>query len=688
MALVITSITRNLIGIIIIVFTSLFVSTICAIQITRGPLNTLSVEQGETVQLRCMVSDQGDASVHWSHDDRKLSSDYELNVDDMSASRYRILDNGNRNVEFTLRISNVELSDAGRYRCGYYTTGGGPSTAAVSPRHIQTTILSVRAREDFQQQVAIPPDEGFPQCTVSPAQPQLDQTVRLTCVSQGGQPPARLQWMRDNVAITGESPSRVDVDRTLRAEDNGVEYTCQMSHPTLNRPLICRIKPLMIRPVVRIEPEAVIADEGQGALFTCVANGIVGMVNYKFFFNNADVSLLDPQRFIVSQDFRQLTILNVIFSDHNAAIRCEVSIQNGDGPSVNSTAILRVRNAIDDFTTTPLNNATATPLLPPVAAGPLGILSKPAFIVIIIIVGIVVGQLLCATAIFILHRCLTGRHDEAMKMEWKGVNQSRRDPHEIVPTLANWTVKRRYTDLQPGQVSDHRYQGLVTNSAAVVEPTRPDDLEMGVYEGVATTRLSGAIVVENEYGPPSGTSYPRPPAASAATREPSPRSPRQPPPRVPSETTELRQPSAGSSSPKPSTDSPRYPPRVPVGVPRVPPSTGLYKRPTSNALSSTVDETLSYQGSVKGSGPGSGKGTEEVFYDETPDAAPIYSEPAKEGDTIYEVPPDSDGYIHPNQHLPPDSDGYVNPDPHFIEDPDLDDYELPPTEGPSGYVHM
>ncbi|XP_072038525.1 uncharacterized protein [Amphiura filiformis] len=616
---------------IILILLITIMSSVHAITIVSGPVDVMTMV-GETIELQCTIADKGDLLVYWLRGDEYLTFDYAF-YEDAVNPRYSIIDKGNPNRLFVLRISDVQVSDAGRYQCGHFE----PSPT------FENALLSVIGNES-PPQGQTPPDEGFPRCEVSPQNPSLGETVRLTCTSQGGDPPAQLRWVQGDNSLTGQSQSPNSVDRTLRENRNGIEYQCRLSHPALNKPRVCTITPLRILPTVRVEPAVVMIDRGgQGALFTCVANGIPDIAIYTFLFDGIEVTLRsDADRFMVTRDFRTLTVRNVIAEDDNVEVRCNVSTPNG--LSASASALLRVRQNV-------------TTIVMPTTAGEryIGNMKSSTFFIIIIVIGVVIAQLLFVICVVLMHRALKERREDKkqmMKMEWKGVTLGRRDAHEIVPTLASMsaTAPRRYTPLNQSDISHPRYQDLERHSVAMT-PSKTTTLEMGVYEGVGTTPPT------NAQGNSSPARTPKTSAERSSTPKTSVDSPAYPPPRPTSRPlVSARLPGEDTTptiSSRPPYPSPREQPAT--GGQRISsnPSEGIYKRPTSNAVSNTLDDSISYQGSVIRS-----EHVASVCYEEPPIQ---YFEPIS--DTVYEV-----------EVLP---DGYVCPDP--IEDPDIDDYELPPS---------
>ena len=149
----------------------------------------------------------------------------------------------------------------------------------------------------------------------------------------------------------------------------------------------------------------------------------------------------------------------------------------------------------------------------------IGTLPRTYFNTIIIVVACVIGEILFALLVLMLHKCLAGKREERKKtmktmrnMEWKGVSTARRKAHEIVPILA----EPRYQN----------FAGRPAAASAIMSPVEaPPEMEMSIYKGVG---VAGGPPTE-----PPGTEQ----SPEVSPRRDSPQSPRQPPSRpVPSPT--------------------------------------------------------------------------------------------------------------------------------------------------------
>nr|XP_054756593.1 uncharacterized protein LOC129262495 [Lytechinus pictus] len=337
-----------------------------------------TIREGQTVLFRCIIRNlQSNQNVYWF----RLSTRRFLTVNRMVHShvpqhqRLSILGNANLG-EYHLQIRDVELEDAGTYRCGF----------AIP--NMQFTFRSVVLV------VLRPPNQGSPMCEFSPDRPDVDDVAMLTCRSEGGRPPARLTWRlgERNLTEPKESPNILSV--VVSGEHNGREFICDSESPAVDEPRFCSVTLLSIRPDVRVEPPLGIAEVGGSIVFTCVAFGLPEIVRYEWLFDNNPVD--DIQRIEVSRDGRTLIINDITLEDDESPVHCTATTTHG--LSSTSGALLQVKEL---YTVEPTTiNATGfyndtMGELPNKTSG---------VIIAIIVIAVIVGQVLFVIMVYALHR--------------------------------------------------------------------------------------------------------------------------------------------------------------------------------------------------------------------------------------------------------------------------------------------
>ncbi|XP_022111037.1 uncharacterized protein LOC110990371 [Acanthaster planci] len=464
----------------------LFIET-AAIMIIRGPQDQ-SVHVGGTVILRCTVNNKGSFIVYWFFDrvNRYLSSDVTF-FEESADSRLSIVGDQTRG-EFNLRISRVQLTDAGIYRCGYVPLGSNMLTS----RWARLTVLQ-------------PPDEGFPRCEVSPrtGMIQLGQRATLTCTSQGGVPPASLVWLQNGFEITAAVQHRNVIERTFESSLNGVRFTCRATSPAFIGERTCSLTPLSINPTVRVEPPLLDVRPGETAVYVCLDRSVSPIVEISWTFGGIFVPPFEgPSRFELSMDRRTLSIRNVQLTDNHTSVQCTVATAQALSATAGALLTVRLRPTVEGPTdvittltpTTIFANTTLTPdvnqtePLPTLQAD--GGLSTGA-ITGIIIGSIVIAQLLIIVLVFVSHKLCSGSS--------RRVRNKPRRGDSMVPSLAGW---------QGQQVVQTSYEGLDASgrSASAIRylslhplrapPTNFSTTDVGVYEA-ASDPNTNTIVYES-----------------------------------------------------------------------------------------------------------------------------------------------------------------------------------------------
>ncbi|XP_003727742.2 uncharacterized protein LOC100891983 [Strongylocentrotus purpuratus] len=342
----------------------------------------LTVREGRNVLFRCIIRNlQSNQNVYWFRlsTRRFITVNRMVNSNVPQGNRLSILGNANLG-EYFLQIRNVELADAGTYRCGYAVPNLSFTFAGA--------VLEVQR----------PPNEGSPMCSVSPNGLNVGDVATITCRSEGGQPPASLAWRLEETVLTELKESRNVLSVVVSAEHNGQEFICDAESPAIDEPRFCSVTLLSIRPDVRVEPPLGIAEVGGRIVFTCIAFGLPEIVRYEWLFNNKPVD--DIQRLEVSLDGRTLIINDIKLEDDESPVHCTATTTQG--LSGTSGALLRVED-FGTFTVEP-TTINATDFNNDTMEGQAGKTSP--VVIAIIVIAVIIGQVLIVIIVYVIHRCV------------------------------------------------------------------------------------------------------------------------------------------------------------------------------------------------------------------------------------------------------------------------------------------
>ncbi|XP_071511631.1 nephrin-like [Diadema antillarum] len=208
----------------------------CQQSFATTPVNT-SVVAGQDVTLQCAV-DSLQGTILWSKDDTMLGSNRQLPGYD----RYSVT--GNENQEGNLHVERAELADDAEYRCHVTAT----DATHQSLRSDSAAII-----------VQIPPDapviDQYAEGAVIQVRPPA--TLVLPCRANNGKPAATITWLKEGEPLLYVSPAvstspagdasgkKVNTVSTLtlnpEKEDNGLSFSCQVTHPALPSALLTNV---------------------------------------------------------------------------------------------------------------------------------------------------------------------------------------------------------------------------------------------------------------------------------------------------------------------------------------------------------------------------------------------------------------------------------------------------------------
>uniref|UniRef100_A0A671NSE0 Cell adhesion molecule 1 n=1 Tax=Sinocyclocheilus anshuiensis TaxID=1608454 RepID=A0A671NSE0_9TELE len=221
--------------------------------------NNVSVVEGETAIISCRVKNNDDSVIQLLNPNRQTI--YFRDVRPLKDSRFQLVNFSDN--ELLVSLSNVSLSDEGRYVCQLYTD---------------------------------PPQEAYADITVlvPPGNPILESReeivsegneTEITCTAMGSKPASTIKWMKGDQPLQGEATIEELYDRmftvtsrlrlTVSKEDDGVAVICIIDHPAVKDFQAQKYLEVQYKPEVQIVvefPEG-LTREGENLELTCKAKG-------------------------------------------------------------------------------------------------------------------------------------------------------------------------------------------------------------------------------------------------------------------------------------------------------------------------------------------------------------------------------------------------------------------------------
>uniref|UniRef100_A0A3B5LN17 Cell adhesion molecule 1b n=1 Tax=Xiphophorus couchianus TaxID=32473 RepID=A0A3B5LN17_9TELE len=219
--------------------------------------DNVSVIEGETATISCRVKNNDDSVIQLLNPNRQTI--YFRDLRPLKDSRFQLVNFSDN--ELRVSLSNVSLSDEGRYVCQLYTDPPQEAYADISVL-VPPGSPIIESREDVVS-------EG--------------NETELTCISIGSKPAASIRWMKGEDDLTGwryeirewmfTVTSRVRFSVTK--EDDGVPVDCIVDHPAVKDLLAQRHLEVLYKPEVKIVvtyPDG-LTREGDNLDLTCIAEG-------------------------------------------------------------------------------------------------------------------------------------------------------------------------------------------------------------------------------------------------------------------------------------------------------------------------------------------------------------------------------------------------------------------------------
>ncbi|XP_072548272.1 cell adhesion molecule 1b isoform X2 [Salminus brasiliensis] len=250
---------------------SLFVCLLSAALLPKGATQTItaqgqnlvtgnvSVIEGETATISCRVKNNDDSVIQLLNPNRQTI--YFRDVRPLKDSRFQLVNFSDN--ELRVSLSNVTLSDEGRYVCQLYTDPPQEAYADITVL-VPPGNPIIESREDVVS-------EG--------------NETEITCTAMGSKPASSITWMKGDQILQGEETVEETYDRmftvtsrlrlTVSKEDDGEAVICIIDHPAVKDFQAQKYLEVQYKPEVKIVvefPEGP-TREGENLELTCKAKG-------------------------------------------------------------------------------------------------------------------------------------------------------------------------------------------------------------------------------------------------------------------------------------------------------------------------------------------------------------------------------------------------------------------------------
>ncbi|XP_067279109.1 cell adhesion molecule 1a isoform X3 [Pseudorasbora parva] len=221
--------------------------------------DNVSVVEGETATISCRVKNNDDSVIQLLNPNRQTI--YFKDVRPLKDARFQLVNFSDN--ELRVSLSNVSLSDEGRYVCQLYTDPPQEAYADITVL-IPPGNPIIESREDIVS-------EG--------------NETEITCTSMGSKPAATIRWMKGDKELKGKSKVETTYDKmftvtswlrlTVTREDDGVPVVCIVDHPAVKDFQAQKYLEVQYKPEVKIVVEFPSGPirEGENLELTCQAKG-------------------------------------------------------------------------------------------------------------------------------------------------------------------------------------------------------------------------------------------------------------------------------------------------------------------------------------------------------------------------------------------------------------------------------
>ncbi|XP_033063339.1 cell adhesion molecule 1 isoform X1 [Trachypithecus francoisi] len=300
----------------------------------------VTVIEGEVATISCQVNKSDDSVIQLLNPNRQTI--YFRDFRPLKDSRFQLLNFSSS--ELKVSLTNVSISDEGRYFCQLYTDPPQESyttiTVLVPPRNLMI---------DIQKDTAVEGEE-----------------IEVNCTAMASKPATTIRWFKGNTELKGKSEVEEWSDMytvtsqlmlKVHKEDDGVPVICQVEHPAVTGNLQTqRYLEVQYKPQVHIQmtyPLQGLTREGDALELTCEAIGKPQPVMVTWVRVDDEM----PQHAVLSGP--NLFINNLNKTD-NGTYRCEASNIVGKAHSDYMLYVYDPPTTIPPPTTTTTTTTTTT----------------------------------------------------------------------------------------------------------------------------------------------------------------------------------------------------------------------------------------------------------------------------------------------------------------------------------------
>ncbi|XP_047234190.1 cell adhesion molecule 1a [Girardinichthys multiradiatus] len=219
----------------------------------------VAVVEGETAIISCRVKNNDDSVIQLLNPNRQTI--YFRDMRPLKDARFQLVNFSDN--ELRVSLSNVSLSDEGRYVCQLYTDPPQEAYADIT--------------------VLIPP--GNPIIEAKDEVLSEGNETEMTCTAMSSKPAATIRWMKGDKELKGKPKVKLTYDRmytvisrvafTVSKEDDGLPITCIVDHPAVKDFRARKYLEVQYKPEVKIVVEFPqgLTREGENLELTCQAKG-------------------------------------------------------------------------------------------------------------------------------------------------------------------------------------------------------------------------------------------------------------------------------------------------------------------------------------------------------------------------------------------------------------------------------
>ncbi|XP_053702540.1 cell adhesion molecule 1a isoform X4 [Synchiropus splendidus] len=221
--------------------------------------DNISVVEGEMAIISCRVKNNDDSVIQLLNPNRQTI--YFKDMRPLKDARFQLVNFSDN--ELRVSLSNVSLTDEGRYVCQLYTDPPQEAYADIT--------------------VLVPP--GNPIIEARDEILSEGNETEMTCTAMSSKPAATIRWMKGDKELPGKPKVELTYDKmytvtsrltlTVGREDDGIPIICIVDHPAVKDFQAQKYLEVQYKPEVKIMVEFPpgLTREGENLELTCHAKG-------------------------------------------------------------------------------------------------------------------------------------------------------------------------------------------------------------------------------------------------------------------------------------------------------------------------------------------------------------------------------------------------------------------------------